>query len=84
MKQQLQSNAGNDANKVQVDMKTTVMKELGVNWLTALYDYLRGRPKILVKNGFKEAGIVEALQQPCEEETDENLWLYVLSFSFWW
>ena len=28
VKQQLQSNAGNDASKVEVDMKTTVMKEL--------------------------------------------------------
>ena len=28
VKQQLQSNAGNDASKVQVDMKTTVVKEL--------------------------------------------------------
>ena len=46
------------------------MKELGVKWLTALYDYLRGRPEILV-NGFKEGGIVEALQQPCEEETED-------------
>ena len=62
MKQQLQSNAGNDASKVQVDMRTTVMKELGVKWPTALYDYLRGQPEILV-NGFKEAEIVEALQQ---------------------
>ena len=69
VRQQLQSN--DDASKVQVDMRTTVMKELSVKWLTALYDYLRGRPEVLV-NGFKEAEIVEVLQQSCEEETDED------------
>ena len=65
VKQQLQSDC--NASIVQVDMRTIVMKELGVKWLSELYDYLRGRPEILV-NGFKEAGIVDALQ--CEEERD--------------
>ena len=43
------------------------MKELSTQWLTALYDNLRGRPEVLV-NGFKEAGIVEALEKQYEEE----------------
>lgn len=33
-------------------------------------DYLRGWPEVLV-NGFKDAGIVEALQQRCEEEIED-------------
>ena len=53
MKQQLQSDC--NASIVQVDMRTVVMKKLGVKWLTELYD------EILV-NGLKEAGIFEALQ----------------------
>ena len=65
VKQQLQSDC--NGSIVQVDMRVVVMKELGVKWLTELHDHFTGRPEILV-NGFKEAGIVEALQQPCEKE----------------
>lgn len=50
-----------DPKNVQVNMSTAVMKELSAQWLTALYDNFRGRPD-LISNGFKEAGIVAALE----------------------
>ena len=37
------------------------MKELSAQWLTALYDNFRGHPE-LITNGFREAGIVAALE----------------------
>ena len=58
-------------NKVHVDMTTTVMKELSAQWLTALYDNLRGRPE-LISNGFKEAGIMAVLENQTDADTDED------------
>ena len=58
-------------NKVEVNMTTAVMKELSAQWLTALYDKLRGRPE-LISNGFKEAGIVAALENHTSADSDED------------
>ena len=54
-------------------MGTAVTKELSAQWLTALYDNFRGRPE-LITNGFKEAGIVAALedQEQSAELSDED------------
>ena len=41
-------------------MRATIVKELVAVWMTALYVHLCNHPEI-VTNGFKEAGIVEAL-----------------------
>ena len=49
-----------ESESIEVDMRATIMKELGAMWMTALYDHLCSHPEI-VTNGFKEAGIVEAL-----------------------
>ena len=46
---------------VPVEMPAGVMKELGAQWLLAFYDYICIHPELVV-NGFKEAGIVQALE----------------------
>ena len=43
-----------------VEMSAAVMKEFGAKWLVAFYNYISTHPE-LVKNGFKEARIIEAL-----------------------
>ena len=47
------------------------MKELSAQWLTALYDNLRGRPE-LISNGLKEAGIRAALENQTDADTGED------------
>ena len=37
------------------------MKEFGAKWLVGFYDHVRSNPNLIV-NGFKEAGILEALE----------------------
>lgn len=39
----------------------TVMKEIGAQRLTSLYDKLRSEPNIIV-NGFRNVGIIAAIQ----------------------
>ena len=39
----------------------SIMKPLGAKWLIEFYDYIIGKPEI-VKNGFKDAGITDALE----------------------
>lgn len=43
-----------------IDMSTARMKSLGGKWLVKMFEYLEGHPAILI-NGFKAAGIMEAL-----------------------
>lgn len=43
-----------------VDMSTARMKSLGGKWLVKMFEYVQGHPAILI-NGFKAAGIMEAL-----------------------
>jgi len=43
-----------------VDLRISVMKPLGAKWLVDLYDYLKDKPEI-IKNGFKEAGLLECV-----------------------
>ena len=71
----LQLSGGKQAAKVQVDMRLSVMKELSAKWLEGLYDRLRDSHHIIV-NGFKEAGIKEAIENPpipdnCDESDDD-------------
>lgn len=60
-----QLQAGTAVNAVKVNMGMAVMKEVGAKWLTALYDKLRTETSIVV-NGFKNAGITEAVQKARE------------------
>ena len=42
--------------KQPVDLKMSIMKPLGVQWMLNVYKYMTGRPDI-VKNGFRKCGI---------------------------
>ena len=46
---------------VPVKMPDGVLKELGAKWLVAFYDYICSHPDLVV-NGFKEAGILDLLE----------------------
>ena len=50
-------------DEVVVDMRLTVMKEIGARWLVSMYDYFQSRPEIC-RNGFVKAGIVDAISNP--------------------
>ena len=51
----------NEPETVPVNMQAGVMKELGAKRLVAFYDHVCSHPELIV-NGFKEAGIVDALE----------------------
>ena len=61
MKDQLES--GKNPDEVCVDVKMTVIKEVGARWLVSLYDYLLNNPDIC-SNGFSKAGITLAIANP--------------------
>ena len=42
-----------------VDLRLSILKPLGAEWIASLYKYILDNPSI-VKNGFKAAGILEA------------------------
>lgn len=50
---------------VDVSVNLTVIKPLHAKWITQMYDYLKGR-KDLIFNGFRSAGITEAVQKANE------------------
>ena len=52
--------AGTQVEEVQVDIQMSVVKELSRRLFISAYDCIRSSPDI-VKNGFKMAGITEAL-----------------------
>ena len=55
--------AGKSPDSVKVDLKMSVIKEVGARWLVSLYDYFLSNPS-RVRNGFIQAGIVEAISNP--------------------
>ena len=44
-----------------VDLRLTVMKTLGAKWIIELSRYIQSKPSLII-NGFKEEGIIDALQ----------------------
>ena len=51
---QLQQNA----KQPSVDLRLSIVKLLGTQWMVELYDYLKGKPDIIC-NGFKEGGLLK-------------------------
>ena len=47
-----------------IDLQLIVMKPLGVKWVIELYNYLKGKPDIIM-NGFREAGILDCVKVWC-------------------
>ena len=48
------------AEAVPIDLKMGVMKPLSAKWIASLFSYFKSKPSI-IRNGFKEAGIVNCL-----------------------
>ena len=62
---------GTVIDEVKVDMRMSVMKECVAKWIVLCYDYLQNNKQI-VYNGFKEASIVDALQNPPTTQTIDD------------
>ena len=58
---------GKNVEDVSVDMRLSVVKELQAKWIVSAYDYLCSNPQIGI-NGFKEAGIVAAIETPHSDQ----------------
>ena len=58
---------GEDAYEIEVETTLTVMKPIHAHWIIGLYDHLRKQPG-LIKNGFKMAGIADAITKDLDEE----------------
>ena len=56
-----QLEAGRTPKEVLVDTKMSIMKEISVKWMISAFDYVSSHPEI-IRNGFKEAGIVNVLK----------------------
>ena len=53
---------------IKVDTKLSIMKPLGVRWITSAFDYIQSQLGIIY-GGFVKAGIVEALEGKENEDT---------------
>ena len=45
-----------------VDLRLSVVKPLGAQWMIKLYNYFKSKPEI-IQNGFKAVGIVDCLSE---------------------
>lgn len=58
--QEICSQLQGEAECKAIDLRLSVVKPLGARWMVSLYDHLKAKPDI-IRNGFKEAGIVNCL-----------------------
>ena len=58
------------AQNIPVDLRLSILKPLGAEWIESLYKYIQDNPSI-VKNGFKAAGILEATSV-CSGDNDDS------------
>ena len=65
-----QLEAGTQVEEVHVDMRMSVMRELSSQWFISAYNHIQSNPDIF-KNGFKKAGITEALEKGLPEADAE-------------
>ena len=68
---QEQLEKGTSIEEVKVDLRLSVMKELEAKWLVSAYDYIKGNGSI-IQNGFKEVGILDAVEGQQLSEPDED------------
>ena len=61
---------GKKPDEVTIDTRLSIMKPLGVKWITSAYDYIRSQSGIIY-GGFVEAGIVEALKETENPEQED-------------
>ena len=58
--QQVCSQIKGETETKPVDLRLSVIKPLGAKWIVSLYEYIKSNPT-LVRNGFKEAGILDCV-----------------------
>ena len=63
--------SGSEIEEVKVNLRLSVMKELEAKWLVSTYDYFKGNSSI-IQNGFKEVGIIDAVEGQQLSEPDED------------
>ena len=68
VQQQIQN--GVTPENVKVDLKISILKPLHAKWVTSFYDYMQGRPDIILK-GWKRAGITEFLERNASEKKED-------------
>ena len=66
-----QMNDGKQPEHFELDMKLSVMNPLSARWIISAYDYLRNEGGI-VRGGFVEAGICEAVDKPESDSESED------------
>ena len=44
----VQISSGKRPDEILVDMKLTIMKDVGASWLVSMYDYIRNNPQICI------------------------------------
>ena len=57
---QLCSQLQDESETQPVDLKLSTVKPLSAGWIESMYNYFKTKPE-LIKNGFKEAGIISCL-----------------------
>ena len=62
---------GTSIDRIKVDLRLSVMKELEAMWLVSAFDYFNSNSNI-VSNGFKKAGITDAIEGQHEVLSDED------------
>ena len=54
-----------------IDTRMSVVKELSCKWIMSANDHIRSSPEI-IKNGFKKAGIISAIEHGVEQVTADS------------
>ena len=57
---------GKQPDEIHIDTRMSVVKELSCKWIMSGYDHIRSSPEI-VRNGFKKAGIISAIEDGVEQ-----------------
>ena len=57
--------------EVRVDLKLSMMKEVEAIWIVSAYDYIKSN-KNIIQNGFKKAGISDAIENPPQVEEEQT------------
>ena len=63
--------AGVPIDKITVDTRMSIIKEISAKWLTSAFDYIKSHPNIVI-NGFVKAGIVNSESLSCHVDTIED------------
>ena len=62
-----ETDKGTEVYEINIPLKLSILKPINGRWLLGLYDHLQNNKEIII-NGFKSAGITEALTQELPDE----------------